>query len=489
MEARSFHTSLTNAVLVVVAVASFALPKVGQTADHSIGAETPTINCAAMNIQPGDTVTLAGGTRGNLAIRSCKGTASNKITFRNDPNSDTRTVIQAQGDKGFRGVDCLDCEHVVIDGLGKWQGAPTGVCGIERSTRTEGRTQCGIRVIRTTGNPTTLFAFRGTSKNITVRGVEIDGSEQNSGGAGIGMYINDRNYDNVSGGEWRENFLVENVYFHDTFHEGIYAGPNYGHRDSAGDLNLRNIEFAYNLVEDTGWGGLQIKSAVQGSNSIHHNHFYRAGWIAAQNNDTGHGICTQMDGTTGAIHDNYFEDCGGFAIGYRMQYLPASFGDLDCKIFNNVIVGSGDILTAQGIGVWRPSSSQASPKCQIVNNTIVDTNGSGIGVSSSINGVTIRDNIVVGSTKSDITAPSGNSVSENLTGPVINARFINPAARDFRLRTDSPAVDSGSSVSFVTEDYLDVPRPIAGQTDKGAFELMADQSSKRPKPPVVVQIQ
>ncbi len=53
----------------------------------------------------------------------------------------------------------------------------------------------------------------------------------------------------------------------------MYVGPNY----SDGDLPLRNIEIRNNLVEDTGWEGINTKSMWAGDNRIHHNVVRRAG--------------------------------------------------------------------------------------------------------------------------------------------------------------------------------------------------------------------
>lgn len=476
--------------LLLVGLIQVGFIEVAQAEDYVVSANTPVVNCKSLGISPGDTITFAAGSRGNISFVDCFGTSFNKITIRNNPNSESRTTIEATGDGGFRGIDCKNCEHVVFDGTQKWNNAPAGICGIDRSTRAEGRTQCGIRIFRASGSPTTLFILRGSSKDVTVKGVEIDGNKQSSG-SGIGMFINDRYYSKSNNpGEWRENFRIENNYFHDTHHEGIYAGPNYNHSESVDDLELRNIEFSFNLVEDTGWGGLQIKTAVEGENSIHHNHFYRAGWKAAKENDSGHAICAMMDGSTGAIYSNYFHDCAGFGIAYRMQYLPSTFGQMFCEIYNNVISRPGSVKSAHGITVWRPSTEQASPKCVIVNNTIVNSMGTGIGVASNISGTTISDNIVVGSLNSHISASSAsNAISNNLTGSTDSAGFVDTSAFDFRLASDSLAIDRGMAKAIPNDDYSGVPRPQGKGIDQGAFEFTLSAGSSKPNPPEFTQIQ
>ncbi len=49
-------------------------------------------------------------------------------------------------------------------------------------------------------------------------------------------------------------------------------------------------------------------------------------------------------------------------------------------------------------------------------------------------------------------------------------RFINPVGGDFRLRSGSAAIDSGSPVDAPKDDYSGNPRPKGAGFDIGAFE-------------------
>ncbi|WGV27777.1 right-handed parallel beta-helix repeat-containing protein [Halotia branconii] len=51
---------------------------------------------------------------------------------------------------------------------------------------------------------------------------------------------------------------------------------------------------------------------------------------------------------------------------------------------------------------------------------------------------------------------------------VANPQFINPSTADFRLKTTSPAINSG--VNFIKTDFLNNPRPSGSASDIGAYE-------------------
>jgi hypothetical protein len=48
--------------------------------------------------------------------------------------------------------------------------------------------------------------------------------------------------------------------------------------------------------------------------------------------------------------------------------------------------------------------------------------------------------------------------------------FTNPAARDYSIRHESPAIDAGQDFSEITDDIVGTPRPVGLRTDIGAFE-------------------
>jgi hypothetical protein len=72
-------------------------------------------------------------------------------------------------------------------------------------------------------------------------------------------------------------------------------------------------------------------------------------------------------------------------------------------------------------------------------------------------------NLVFSGTGFDTTKPN------NIVGQ--DPRFINLAAKNFRLQTTSPAINAGSSAFYARQDFNGATRPLGGGVDIGAFEV------------------
>jgi hypothetical protein len=146
---------------------------------------------------------------------------------------------------------------------------------------------------------------------------------------------------------------------------------------------------------------------------------------------------------------------------------------------------------------------------KVYNNVLSFNGGSGIVLWQALNGVDIKNNIIVGNKKNGIyncsasgpgvvidhNVVSGNNVSNggyaNLalgdqcgsvafsytlsTTLASDPMFVNSTAAfsqqsDFQLRTGSPAIDSGLALSAVTVDITGAPRPQGAGYDIGAYE-------------------
>lgn len=458
-------------------------------ATHTVPAGTSSVECSSFNggVRPGDTVVLAGRTRGQIALKGCRGTASAPIVVRNDVSESGPLVINQSGD-GFLST-CTDCEYVVIDGTGKWDGAPSGTCGatVDEGRWSLGTTQCGIVFRCTGGSPQSSLRLRGSSKHVTVKGVEIDGNIPTCK-TGIGLSVNDHNYAGKAG-EWREGIRLLNNYVHDVEGEGMYVGPNQRH-NSIGDLQLRDNEIAFNYVDRAGCDGINYKSAVAGQSSIHHNYVTNTGQTRRGKDSgcSGVGISLFEAGYTD-IFSNYVEapspvsNGAGHCIAQVITNLPASrVAKVPVRIYNNVL------RNCKGNGISFSRGSTASePVPEVYNNTIVGPiGGKGINVSSSVRSCKIRDNIV---TERDISAANC-SVTNNSTAPAVSQGFRDAARRDFRLTAGSPGVDTGTG-QCPNDDQIGTPRPQQGACDQGALEYSSQDApaAAKPSPPAQLVVE
>ncbi len=285
-------------MLALLSVVSLGASEMALAAEHKVSSETAYFDCSSL--KPGDTLTLASGTRGPLAVKNCNGTSSNPIIIRNDPNGSGPTVIRrSSGSAGGFVFNCFHCVGVKMDGSYKWRGAPSGKT-------------YGIKMTMTGGKaPSAFLRFGGLSRFVTIRNVEVDGAWPAISNYGSGIRINDESvkrsqYPSL----WREGILIEDNFVHDVALEGMYIGHNY----KTGGLPVRNIEIRNNRVEDIGYEGINTKSVWEGDNSIHHNEIRRAGKNSADSNKgSQYSGITNLSGKM-KIYNNWIETTGKHGI-------------------------------------------------------------------------------------------------------------------------------------------------------------------------------
>jgi hypothetical protein len=112
---------------------------------------------------------------------------------------------------------------------------------------------------------------------------------------------------------------------------------------------------------------------------------------------------------------------------------------------------------------------------KIYNNTVY--NNEHIGISVSGGSGEVRNNISYGNGDQNI-ASGKYTASNNLTS---NANFINASAADFRLQSNSPAINAGANLGVnVPTDKDGVSRPQGGAYDIGAYEYVIGGSLNAP---------
>ncbi len=107
---------------------------------------------------------------------------------------------------------------------------------------------------------------------------------------------------------------------------------------------------------------------------------------------------------------------------------------------------------------------------QIVNNIFYEPGATAISNMATLSGVNITDNLVYGPKTTIIDNPTGCTVAQNKMGvdPLFASTAAPPAG--FALTAGSPAVDVGTGIPLVAEDFLGVARPQGSAYDLGAFE-------------------
>lgn len=439
-------------------------------ANFSIGSGVAKFDCSAA--RPGDTITLAAGARGPLTISSCLGSSTNPITIKNDVAGSGPTVIQqTSGTSAGFVLLCDDCIGVVLDGSGKWTGAPAG-------------TTYGIKVTISGGSsPTAFIKIGAKSRFVTIKNVEVDGKWPSVAKDGIGISVNDNTvFASDNPGLWREGITIANSYVHNTEGEGMYVGPNW----PSNGLPLRNITIRDNRVEDTGWDCIQLKSAVSGDNQIHHNVLKRCGRLADGVSGQHHGI-SLYEGT-GKIYNNWVEESGESGIQHYLDKIPTSYGNQTAEIYNNVVIKTGltGPLAGHGITCASNSGDVARNIARIYSNTVVAAEGVGIRVGSTAVSGLVRDNIVVDTVGTPISVPNSISDTNNLVSTSAKTLFVNASGRDYRLQATSPARNAGSS-SYPPVDHDDIRRPQDGAADQGAFEFHSSDVQPMPPGNVIVE--
>ncbi len=458
-------------VVRVSALAIIATSAIGAdalAADHRLSRQDSNFNCSS--VRPGDTVTLESGDRGPLTIQNCRGAEGQAIRIRNDATGSGPVVIRrTSGSAGGFVFSCIDCVHVEIDGSAKWAGAPMGKT-------------YGIKVTMTGGEgPSAFLRAGGMSSFLTIRNVEVDGAWPALANDGIGISVNDHKVKaSAHPGMWREGVLIEHNYVHDIEGEGLYVGPNW----VQGDLPLRNIEIRYNIVENTGWDGINLKCSLAGTNSIHHNIVRRAG--SRNDNESGQHSGIALYEATGSIYSNWIEDAGQAGIFHYLNHLPSTKGAQTGEIFNNVILRPGRLRPDKGHGINTGNrAGSAVPLAKIYHNTVVGARANGIRVGDLAAGGFIRDNIIADAASRAIAAPNSVPQANNREGASSNMGFVNGSGYDFRLRHESPARNAGGE-QYPATDYRGVPRPQDGAPDQGAFEFSnSGDNATQPKPPVL----
>jgi hypothetical protein len=176
------------------------------------------------------------------------------------------------------------------------------------------------------------------------------------------------------------------------------------------------------------------------------------------------------------IYNNWIESTGEHGIKVWTHSGPKPSekrGPFKVNVWNNVIVDAGllrlpGMSLSYGISIGAQDGTE-KPVPTVYSNTIVQSRDSAIDISRNVGSGVVRDNVVAGFGNPAIKTPSIVKQVNNRVGSVVQMAFLDPLRKNFRLSTNSPARNEGSS-SYPKTDFDDVARPKGGAPDQGAFE-------------------
>jgi parallel beta-helix repeat protein len=108
----------------------------------------------------------------------------------------------------------------------------------------------------------------------------------------------------------------------------------------------------------------------------------------------------------------------------------------------------------------------------IYNNTIYNNQVKGIEITNRVTGALIKNNIVYQNGGGIVDQGINTIQSNNLT---VDPKFVNASATDFTLKSTSPAIDAGITLSAVPTDIKGLARPQGARYTIGAYEYAASQ--------------
>ena len=404
-----------------------------------------------IGVKPGDKVCFQSGTRPDLLIKNFNGTAANPITITN--MCDGKVILKASAGTG-RLAYIGNSSFIRFTGSAN----PNEQYGIEFTSAVQ------------------AIDFRDLSTN-----VEADH-----------LYIHDIGYSALNAktdptcdpATWRDNFTMYYVIFHDNYvkntgGEGIYIGESHYHTTVAKtcsgvpmqllEHSVIGVKIYNNKFENIGRDAIQVGSAIAGS-EIHHNTILGFGATNEYAQQSGIQI---NPGTNAEVYNNIIDSGTGYGI--------FAGGRGGSHIYNNIIRNAlqGGIICADYDPI-DPSGFIFS------NNTILNCNDYGIYMLSNrtntnqfVNNIIVSGGVTYNASYTHVRLNSGTikwTESNNIkTNNITDLKFVNATSKDFRLLSNSPAIDGGKNMSAysITFDLDENPRPKGSGFDIGAYEFQS----------------
>ncbi|MGL1887699.1 MAG: right-handed parallel beta-helix repeat-containing protein [Reichenbachiella sp.] len=405
--------------------------------DYVIENDEHTLNNDILGLKPGAIIGIKGGDRKPLTLLNFNGTADDgEFIF---TNCDGTTVLSLEE---------------------KPEAIRIRNSSFLRFTGTGSSDKFGIEV--TTG----ALGIHGYEK---VSDIEIDHIKiSNVNGIGIWIVTRPTCDGSANYGQYEQkNTKIHHNHISDVHGEGMYIGPSKW--DSGFDnsdcpdtklkqADLKGVEIFNNLVERTGWDGIQVGGAIEDC-SIYKNIIRDYGLEEVGIHQAGLMI---NPGTVGEFYANLIE--GG--TGNAMHLLG-----FDNLVYSNLIIDCQ--LNAIHTGDRNPPTGQSY---RIVNNTMINVGGKALNMNSKESVSNIFDNNFMSNISDkelSVTNPDNTSLSNNImTASLEDYPFVDVAKLDFTPTQESALLDAGKIVdrNKLVVDYNMNYRLNGTNLDIGAFE-------------------
>jgi Right handed beta helix region len=302
----------------------------------------------------------------------------------------------------------------------------------------------GAKIDGGNGNAGSGFIVRGGASYVRIQGFEMAGLANADGSAGGTALFDGGSYFQVVGNH---------------IHNIGRVCTNTSNGQSGIYIKADNVLVECNLIHDIG-------RLVPGQQGCQPNNKY---W---QNHD--HGVY-HSGGDHVTIRNNVFYN---IKQGWAIQVWPNSRAHMN--ILNNTIAFGNQHKGKLGAIVMRGPSRDGMnvSDSTIANNIFYGVNTAAIWMAGDsgaeplrVANVRVSNNIISNGVllraEKNVDS-SGLILADNLE--MTDPKFVAPAAFDFRLRSDSPAIDAGLALSGVSNDNDGRIRPLGGAMDIGAYE-------------------
>jgi len=236
---------------------------------------------------------------------------------------------------------------------------------------------------------------------------------------------------------------------------------------------LKNVEVYNNIVEYTGWDGIQVSSAI--NTRIHHN---QVRYDSQAKTDWQMNGIILGEGSTGEIYSNEIKDGEGSGI------FTNGLGDI--YIYNNKIIrpGKTNNLSSGKYGMYIDEKSSISGMYfYIFNNLILNARTEGIRFLSYhgkkknyiINNAVIKEDITQGNFLEGFINIIGEKITagSNFTSTDLSlVRFQDSENDNYKIASGSLLIDAGQLLTFknIAYDCNDQSRLQGSAVDIGPYE-------------------